>query len=75
MNLIVNDFYVPALIPRIRNVYRDRHEFKNGKQPSTNLVGEENGDLLANSHNILNSWKNYFCQILNVHRLNDVRQI
>ncbi|PNF28176.1 hypothetical protein B7P43_G07561, partial [Cryptotermes secundus] len=27
-----------------------------------------NGDLLADSHNILNRWKNYFSQSLNVHR-------
>jgi hypothetical protein len=33
----------------------------------TYLVKDENGDLLADSHNILNSWKNYVCQLLNVH--------
>jgi hypothetical protein len=38
-------------------------------------VNDENGDLLADSHNILNRWKNYFSQILNVHCVNDVRQI
>jgi hypothetical protein len=37
-------------------------------------VKDENGDLLANSHNILNRWKNYFSQILNVHNISDVRQ-
>jgi hypothetical protein len=31
--------------------------------------------LLADSHNILNRWKNYFSQLLNVHRISDVRQI
>jgi hypothetical protein len=36
-------------------------------------VKEENGDL-ADS-NILNTWKNYFAQLLNVHRVSDVRQI
>jgi hypothetical protein len=36
---------------------------------------EENGDLLAGSFNILNRWKNYFPQLLNVHELKDVRQI
>jgi hypothetical protein len=30
-------------------------------------VKDENGDLLADSHNILNRWKNYFSQLLNVH--------
>jgi hypothetical protein len=31
--------------------------------------------LLANSHNILNKWKNYFAQLLNVYRVSDVEQI
>jgi hypothetical protein len=38
-------------------------------------VKDENGDLLADSHNILNRWKNYFSQLLNVHNVCDVRQI
>lgn len=29
---------------------------------------------LAESHCILNRWTNYFCQLLNVHRVHDVRQ-
>jgi len=33
-----------------------------------------NGDLLADSHNVLNKWKNYFCAILNVHGVTDFRQ-
>jgi hypothetical protein len=37
-------------------------------------VGDENGDLLADSCNILNRWKNYFSQLLNVHRISGVRQ-
>jgi hypothetical protein len=38
-------------------------------------VKDENGDLLADSHNILNRWKNYFSHLLNVHNVSDVRQI
>jgi hypothetical protein len=38
-------------------------------------VKDKNGDLLADSHNILNRWKNYFSQLLNVHNVSDVRQI
>jgi hypothetical protein len=38
-------------------------------------VKDENGDLVGDSHNILSMWKNYFCQLLNVHRVSDVRQI
>jgi hypothetical protein len=36
-------------------------------------VKDENGVLLADSHNILNRWKNYFSQLLNVHNVSDVR--
>jgi hypothetical protein len=36
---------------------------------------DENGYLLAESHSILNKWKNYFSQLLNVHNVSDVRQI
>jgi hypothetical protein len=38
-------------------------------------VKDENGDLLADSHNISNRWKNFFFQLLNVHRASDVSQI
>jgi hypothetical protein len=49
--------------------------FKRGYQPRNNLVKDENGDLLTDSHNILNRWKNYFSQLLNVHNVSNVRQI
>jgi hypothetical protein len=38
-------------------------------------VKNENGDLLADSHSILNRSKSYFSQLLNVHNVSDVRQI
>jgi hypothetical protein len=38
-------------------------------------VKDENGDLLVDSHKNLEIWKNYYSQVLNVHRFNDVRQI
>jgi hypothetical protein len=31
-------------------------------------------ELLVDSHKVLNRWKNNFCQHLNIHGLNDVRQ-
>ncbi|PNF23951.1 hypothetical protein B7P43_G10044 [Cryptotermes secundus] len=58
----------------IRDLYRGINDFKRGYQPSNNLVKDENGDLLADSHNILNRWRNYFSQLLNVHRVSDIRQ-
>jgi hypothetical protein len=38
-------------------------------------VKDENGDLLADSLNILSRWKDYFSQLFNVHRISNVRQI
>jgi hypothetical protein len=38
-------------------------------------VKDENGDLLADSHIILNRWKDYYSQLLNVYRASDVRLI
>jgi hypothetical protein len=39
------------------------------------LVKDEKDDLLAYFQNILNRRKNYFSQLLNVHGVNDVRQM
>jgi hypothetical protein len=45
-----------------------------GYQHRINIVKDENDDQLGDSHNILNRWENYFCQLLNVHSVNDVSQ-
>jgi hypothetical protein len=50
----------------IRDLYRGINDFKMGYKPRSNLVKDENGDLLADFYNILNRWKNYFSQLLNV---------
>jgi hypothetical protein len=36
---------------------------------------DDNGDLLADSNNILNIWKNYFSQLLTVHNISGVGRI
>jgi hypothetical protein len=38
----------------IRGLYRGINYFKKGYQPRSNLVKDENGDQLADSHNIVN---------------------
>jgi hypothetical protein len=58
----------------IRELYRGINEFKKGYQPRTNLVKDERGDLLVDPHKILNRWKNYFCQLLNLRGAGGVRQ-
>ncbi|PNF14117.1 hypothetical protein B7P43_G01057, partial [Cryptotermes secundus] len=52
----------------------EENDFKKAYQPRSDLEKDENGDLLADSHNILNRWKN-FSLLLNLHRVSDVRQI
>jgi len=48
--------------------------FMKGYQPRTNIVKDDKGDLVADSHRILVRWRNYFSQILNVHGINDIKQ-
>jgi hypothetical protein len=55
-------------------LYRGLNEFKKGYQPRTYFVNDERRYLLADPHTILNRWKNYFCQLLNVHGAGGVRQ-
>jgi len=58
----------------IRDLYRSISDFKKGYQPRTNIVKDEKGDFVTESHSILPKWRNHFCQVLNIHRINDVRQ-
>jgi hypothetical protein len=55
-------------------LYRGINDFKKGYQPRTNIVKDEQGDLVVDSHSILARWRNKFSQLLNVHGVNDVRQ-
>jgi hypothetical protein len=72
LNDIISELTMNSPNKNIRDTYRGENEFQRGHQPRSNLVKDENVDLLADSHNILNRWKNYFSQLLNVHK---VRQI
>lgn len=38
------------------------------------LIKDEKGHLLAETHSILNMWKNNFHQLFHMHGTNDVRQ-
>jgi hypothetical protein len=40
-----------------RGLYRGINDFKTGYQRRNNFAKDENGDLLADSHNILCRWK------------------
>jgi len=54
-------------IQNIRDSYRDINGFKKGYQPICNTLKDEKGDLVADSHNIVARWRNYFSQLFNVH--------
>jgi hypothetical protein len=58
----INELATHSKNKNIRDLYRGINDFK-GYQPRTNLVKDENGDVLADSHNTLNRWKNYFSQL------------
>jgi hypothetical protein len=55
-------------------LYRGINDLKEGYQPRTNVVKDEKGDLVADSHSILARWRKPFFQLLNVHGVNYVRQ-
>ena len=61
-------------IKNIRDLYRGISGFKNGYQPRTDIVKDEKGDLVANSHSILARWRKHFSHLFSVHGVNVVRQ-
>jgi hypothetical protein len=71
----INELVKNSKNRNIRDLYRGINEFKRVYQPRNKLVKDDNGDLLADSHSILNRQKNYFSQLLNVHNVSEVRQI
>ena len=55
-------------------MYRGINDFKKGYQPRCNVVKDEKGDLVADTHSIVARWRNYFSQLFNVHGVKDVMQ-
>ena len=54
----------------IRDLYSRVSDFKKGYRPRTNVVKDENGNLVTHCHSILAGWRNHFSQLLNVHGVN-----
>ena len=59
----------------IRDLYKGIKEFKKGYQARVDVIKNENEELLTDSNSILNRWKDYFSQLLNVHKDNNVGEI
>ena len=56
-------------------MYRGINDFKKGYQLRCNIVKDEKGDLVADSHRIVARWRNYFSQLFNVNGVKDVGQV
>ena len=61
-------------IKNIRDLYRGINGFKKGYRSRNNIVENDNGDLVADSHSILPRWRKHFSQLLNMNGVNDVRE-
>jgi len=70
----IEELETNSKIKSIRDLYRGINDFKKGYQPRTNIVKDEKGDLVSDSHIILARWRNHFSQLLNAHSVNDGRQ-
>jgi len=55
-------------------LYRSISEFKRRYQSRTNVAKDGKGDLVADSHSILDRWRHNFSQLLQIHGVNDVRR-
>jgi hypothetical protein len=71
----INELQTNNKNKNIRDLYNGINEFKKGYQPRINIIKDENGNVIADPQNVLNRWKNFFNQVLNVHGVHDVRQM
>jgi len=67
----IEELETNSKIQNIRDLYRGINDFKKGYQPRCNIVKDEKGYLVADSHSIVARWRNYFSQIFNVHGVKD----
>ena len=59
----------------IRDLYKGIKDFEKGYRARVNVIKNEIEAMLSDSNSILNRWKNYFSQLLNVHKGSDVGEI
>ena len=69
----IEELETNSRIQNIRDLYRGINYFKKGYQPRCNIVKDEKGDLVADSHSIVARWRKYFSQLFNVHGVKDVK--
>ena len=74
MKAKIDELETNSKIKNIKDLYGDICDFKKGYQPRNDRVKDEKGDVVADSHSILARWRSHFCQLLNIHGINDARQ-
>jgi hypothetical protein len=70
----INELETNKKNKNIRNLCRGMYEFKKGYQSRINIIKDENSNLLADPQSVLNKWKHFFNQVLNVHGVHNIRQ-
>jgi hypothetical protein len=71
-NFVVMDIY-RYYLREVLQLHRGIIEFRRGCQPISNLMNDENGDLLADSHNIFKQAEKLLLPVVDVHSISDVR--
>jgi len=71
----INELETDKKNKNIRDLYRGMNWFKKRYQARTDIIKDEKGNLLTDSHSVLNRWKNFFNKALNVHGVHDVRHM
>ena len=59
----VEELETNSKMKNIRDLYRGINDFKKGYQLRYNIVKDEKGNLVADSHSILGRWRNHFSQL------------
>ena len=72
MKVKIEELETNSKINNVRDLYRGINDFKKGYQPRTIIVKDKKGDLVADPHSIMERWRNYFSQLLNVHEVKDL---
>jgi hypothetical protein len=62
----IYEFETNSKIKNIRDLYRSIIDFKKGYQCGINIVKDERGVLVTDSHSILARWRNHFSQLFDV---------
>jgi hypothetical protein len=71
----INELEINTKNKNIRDLYRCINEFKKWYQPRINIIKDEDGNLLADPQSVLNRWKSFFNQVLNIHGVHNIRQM